>query len=74
MSLTVKDLHGFGEFRPDTGEKILMQGDHPVELTPKGFEQLSVMIENHGRLLEKDELLQKIGKKINFRRNLEIYG
>jgi Tol biopolymer transport system component/DNA-binding winged helix-turn-helix (wHTH) protein len=37
-----------------------MQGSRTVELTPKGFELLSVFVENHGRLLEKDELMDKI--------------
>ena len=60
MSLAIYNLYEFGEFRLDTREKILMQGDQPVELTPKGFELLSVLIENHGRLLEKDELMEKI--------------
>jgi Tol biopolymer transport system component/DNA-binding winged helix-turn-helix (wHTH) protein len=31
-----------------------------VELTPKGFELLCVFVENHGRLLQKDELMDKI--------------
>jgi Tol biopolymer transport system component/DNA-binding winged helix-turn-helix (wHTH) protein len=60
MSLSFNNLYEFGEFRLDVREKILMQGDQPVELTPKGFELLSVFVENHGRLLEKDELMDKI--------------
>ncbi len=60
MSLSVNSLYEFGEFRLDTRERILMHGDQPVELTPKGFELLSVFVENHGRLLEKDELMDKI--------------
>ena len=60
MSLPFKQLYEFGEFRLDPGEKILMCGDAPVELTPKGFELLCVFVENHGRLLPKDELMEKI--------------
>lgn len=60
MSVSFNNLYEFGEFCLDTREKILMQGDQPVELTPKGFELLSVFVENHGRLLEKDELMDKI--------------
>ena len=37
-----------------------MRGDHPITLTPKCFELLSVLVENHGRLLTKDELMEKI--------------
>lgn len=58
--MQVNSLYEFGEFRLDTREKILMHGDQPVELTPKGFELLSVFVENHGRLLEKDELMNKV--------------
>lgn len=54
------NLYEFGEFRLDTREKILMHGDQPVELTPKGFELLSLLVENHGRLIEKDELMSRI--------------
>jgi Tol biopolymer transport system component/DNA-binding winged helix-turn-helix (wHTH) protein len=60
MSLPFKQLYEFGEFRLDVREKILMQAGRPVELTPKGFELLSVFVENHGRLLEKDELMDRI--------------
>src|SRR5215204_1715644 len=60
MSLPFRQLYEFGEFRLDPGEKILLCGDAPVELTPKGFELLSLLVENHGRLLEKDELMDKI--------------
>jgi Tol biopolymer transport system component/DNA-binding winged helix-turn-helix (wHTH) protein len=60
MALPFNQLYEFGEFRLDTGEKILTCGDSPVELTPKGFELLCVFVENHGRLLQKDELMEKI--------------
>ncbi|MEP6902095.1 MAG: hypothetical protein ABJA66_10110 [Actinomycetota bacterium] len=53
MSLSVKHLYEFEEFRLDTKEKILVRGVQPVELTPKGFELLAVFVANHGRLLEK---------------------
>jgi Tol biopolymer transport system component/DNA-binding winged helix-turn-helix (wHTH) protein len=60
MSLSFSHLYEFGEFRLDTKEKILIRGDEPIALTPKGFELLSLMVENHGRLLKKDELMDKI--------------
>ena len=58
--MSLSNLYEFGDFRLDTKEKILWRGDQPVELTPKGFELLSVFVENHGRLLGKDELMDKI--------------
>lgn len=60
MSLPFNQLYEFGEFRLDAREKILLRGDEPVELTPKGFELLCILVENHGRLLEKEELMEKI--------------
>jgi len=60
MSLSVSNLYEFGDFRLDTKERILMCGDQPIALTPKGFELLSVMVENHGRLLGKNELMDRI--------------
>lgn len=60
MSLPFRHLYEFGEFCLDIREKILTRGGEAVELTPKGFELLSVLVENHGRLLEKEELMDKI--------------
>jgi DNA-binding winged helix-turn-helix (wHTH) protein len=60
MSFQFKNLYEFGEFRLDTKEKILMRGEEQLEVTPKGFELLSVLVENHGLLLEKDTLMEKI--------------
>lgn len=60
MSAPLKYLYEFGEFRLDPKERILLRGDQPVELTPKGFELLSLLVENHGRLLGKNELMEKI--------------
>lgn len=60
MSLPFKHLYEFGEFRLDIKEKTLMRGEEHLELTPKGFELLTVLVENHGRLLGKDELMDKI--------------
>ncbi|MEP6901132.1 MAG: transcriptional regulator, partial [Actinomycetota bacterium] len=60
MSLEIKHLYEFGEFRFDTKEKILRCGDTYVALAPKVFQLLSVFVENQGRLLEKDELMKKL--------------
>lgn len=60
MSLLIKHLYGFGEFLIDTKERTLLRGDKPVELTPKAFDLLSVLVENNGRLVEKEELMSTI--------------
>lgn len=60
MSLPFRQLYEFGEFRLDLRERTLIQGDQPVELTPKGFELLTIFVENQGRLLGKEELMENI--------------
>lgn len=60
MSFQAKNLYEFGEFRLNPGERILMRGGQQVELTPKAFELLSLLVENHGRLLGKNEIMNKI--------------
>lgn len=60
MSLVIKQLYEFEEFRLDTEEKILWRGDEHLELTPKAFELLTLFVENHGRLLKKEEIMEKI--------------
>ena len=50
----------FGDFRLDTAAKTLFERDAPVALTPKVFDTLQYLVENAGRLLEKDELMQTL--------------
>jgi Tol biopolymer transport system component/DNA-binding winged helix-turn-helix (wHTH) protein len=60
MSFVNKHLYQFKDFRLDTKEKILMRDNESVSLTPKMFEMLSVLVENHGKLIQKEELMKKI--------------
>lgn len=60
MSLPFKHLYEFGEFRLDPQEKVLTRVGEPVEIAPKAFELLCVLVENQGRLLKKDDLMDKI--------------
>lgn len=50
----------FGEFRLDAYERTLQKNGEPVHLTPRIFDLLLVMVENAGRVLEHDELLDKV--------------
>ncbi len=50
----------FGEFTLDGREKSLACAGKPVTVTPKAFELLLVLIENHGHLVEKDELMRRV--------------
>ena len=60
MSLTVNQFYRFGEFAIDTDQKILLRGDHPLPLTPKVFETLLILVENHGRVVEKEALMRRL--------------
>jgi len=60
MSATAKHLYKFGEFSFDTAQNILMRGDKPLALTPKMLELLRVLVENHGRILKKDDLMETV--------------
>jgi DNA-binding winged helix-turn-helix (wHTH) protein/TolB-like protein/Tfp pilus assembly protein PilF len=60
MTHRVKRLYEFGVFRLDPAERLLLRGDKRVPLTSKVFDILTMLVENRGRLLEKDELMQAI--------------
>lgn len=53
-------LYEFGEFTLAPGERLLLHKGEPVLLTPKAFETLLALVENRGRVLTKEELLQRI--------------
>jgi adenylate cyclase len=52
--------YGFGSFRLDPAEKVLYERDQPVPLTPKAVETLLALVERHGRLVTKEELLRMV--------------
>ena len=60
MSQSAKVLYEFGPFRLDPLHEELMEGTRKVPLTPKAYQTLLVLVENRGRTLSKDELLQKV--------------
>jgi hypothetical protein len=60
MSHQPQNLHEFGPFRLDAGERLLQRDGESVSLTPKSFDMLLALVEQHGHLLEKDELMKKV--------------
>ena len=60
MSTERKSLYEFEKFRCDPGEHLLVRDGKPISLAPKAFEILVVLIESNGRLLTKEELMQKM--------------
>ena len=55
-----KHFYAFGPFRLDTEERVLSRDSRPVALAPKAVETLLVLVENAGRLVEKDDLMKKV--------------
>ena len=53
-------LYEFGPYRLDPAQQLLMEGTKKVPLTPKAFQTLLVLVENHGQVVTKEELLQKV--------------
>jgi len=60
MPLQERLLYEFGPFRLDAGERRLLQNGRPIPLTPKAFQTLLVLVQNQGRVVDKEELLRKV--------------
>src|SRR5689334_12624985 len=50
----------FGPFQLQTRERLLLRNGEEVPLTPKLFDALLALVENSGRIVEKNELLEKV--------------
>src|SRR5262245_13699484 len=60
MNLQTNHFYEFGPFRLDLAERLLLRDGEIVPLTPKAFELLLELVEHHGRLLGKDEIIKAI--------------
>jgi serine/threonine protein kinase/TolB-like protein len=59
-SKKARRCYEFGPFRLDVAERQLLREGKVIELKPKVFDLLVVLVENAGRLLEKEELLNRL--------------
>lgn len=50
----------FGDFEMDCGRRSLTRQGETLALTSKAFELLQQLVENHGRFLSKDELMDRV--------------
>jgi DNA-binding winged helix-turn-helix (wHTH) protein/Tfp pilus assembly protein PilF len=50
----------FGPFRLDLSERLLVRNGKDVPLAPKLFETLTILVENSGHILEKDDLMRRL--------------
>lgn len=58
MSHRPLSFYEFGPFRINVNERLLQRGDELVPLSPKVFDTLLILVENHGHVVEKRELMQ----------------
>ena len=62
MSLKTPYLYEFDEFVLDTSERQLWRGDESIPMPLKAIETLCLLVENHGKLLSRDILMDALWK------------
>jgi DNA-binding winged helix-turn-helix (wHTH) protein len=50
----------FGPFLIDVRERVLLRDGQPVPVTPKAFDLLAALVEQPGKLISKEDLLEKV--------------
>jgi TolB-like protein len=53
-------IYVFADFELDTGTAELRAADGPVSLQPQVFDLLYLLVENHERLVSRDEIVEKV--------------
>jgi two-component system alkaline phosphatase synthesis response regulator PhoP len=53
-------VHSFQHLRLDAGARTVSVDDQPVELTAIEFDLLKALVENRGRVLSREQLLEKV--------------
>src|SRR5262245_43013571 len=77
MSHQPKPIYEFGPYRLDAAERRLLRDGKVVPLQPKTFDVLLALVERHGRLLEKDDLMRAVWpdtvvEEVNLANNISI--
>ncbi len=60
MEALTKKIYVFGEFKLDGRRRLLLKGGRAVALNSNAFDLLSVLVENGGLVLSKDQLLEAV--------------
>jgi predicted ATPase/DNA-binding winged helix-turn-helix (wHTH) protein len=69
MSERVNDLYAFGPFLLDAVNGLLLHEGKSLLITPKAFDTLLVLVQENGRVLSKDELMQRIWPNVTVEEN-----
>jgi len=59
-SPTNRNSFEFGDFRVDCSDRVLTRNGDLVPLTPKVFDLLLLLVENHGRVIRKEKLMSEV--------------
>ena len=54
------NCYSFDGFLLDLDTRTLAFRDQPISITPKAFQTLSVLVRNHGTVVEKDHFLREV--------------
>lgn len=60
MGQASRTIYRFGAFRLDAAERLLFEGDRPIQLPPKAFDTLLMLVSNSGKVLAKERMLAEI--------------
>ena len=61
MSVAPRQIFEFGEFQADAHKRLLISNSgETLPLTPKVFELLLFLVQHHGKVIEKDELMSAV--------------
>jgi DNA-binding winged helix-turn-helix (wHTH) protein/TolB-like protein len=60
MDLKANSFYEFGRFRLDPDERLLMQDGRAISLPPKTFDLLVYLVQKHGRLATKEQIMQTV--------------
>ncbi len=55
-------VYEFEDFRLDAATRLLYHNGEQIDLTPKAVETLIALVESDGKVISKDDLMQKIGR------------
>ncbi|HJZ96401.1 MAG TPA: winged helix-turn-helix domain-containing protein, partial [Candidatus Solibacter sp.] len=59
-SETKSRVYGFGPFRLECGNALLLLNGHPVAIPPRAFAVLQLLVEREGDLVTKEELIAEV--------------
>src|SRR5690349_21512460 len=60
VTLRANPHYRFGDFIVDTDQKVLLHHDKALPLTPKLFETLLILVENSGRIVQKEQFMERL--------------